>query len=118
MNHYLKTEFEKGTSVTNIYSNITGEELSQKVEQMLTQSGYKRTSASANPATYVKGNRVMRLLFGAFCKYFIFTVTIQMVQEGAKLTISSNTSGMSGGAIGMTQVKDEFKRIKQLSMHF
>jgi hypothetical protein len=112
MAHYLSTESSDGATVVNVYSGISAEDLAMKVSQKLTATGYSIKEGKPGDAVYEKGNRVMRILFGAFVKYFKFGVRVEDAGNGSlKVRVHKLTSGMSGGLIGVGQVKNELKRI-------
>ena len=99
----------------NIY-NITGctkEELDNKMNLFFTSEGYRLKSAEGEIRTYEKGNRVLRLLFGAFVKYHKQSVTIKSQNDRFSLLLMRDSTGMSGGLIGMNQVKKEFARLTE-----
>jgi len=59
------------------------------------QRGYKADGGVMGNAAYVRGNRTLRILFGAFVKYFNFTISVSDVMNGVlKVGIKKNTSGM------------------------
>jgi hypothetical protein len=94
--------------------NITGtnkEELENKLNLFFTSEGYKLKSAVGETHTYTKGNRVMRILFGAFVKYHKQSVIIKNEGELFSVMLHKDSTGMSGGLIGMNQVKKEFARL-------
>jgi hypothetical protein len=114
MPHFVNTELNDGATVLNVYSGITAEELASQVNKKLIASGYSLSQGNPSDAIYEKGNRVMRLLFGAFVKYFKFGVRIEDAGDGTfKVRVHKLTSGMSGGLIGIGQVKTELKRLAQ-----
>lgn len=94
--------------------NITGtskEELENKLNLFFTAEGYKLKSAEGETHTYTKGNRVMRILFGAFVKYHKQSVIIKNQGDLFSVMLHKDSTGMSGGLIGMNQVKKEFARL-------
>ncbi len=114
MPHFVSNELNDGATVLNVYSGVDAQTLAGLVNQKLVGSGYGILQGNPNDAIYEKGNRVMRLLFGAFVKYFKFGVRIEDAGDGQlKVRVHKLTSGMSGGLIGMGQVKTELKRIAQ-----
>ena len=56
----------------------------------------------------------MRILFGAFVKYFKFAVQAKEDNSDIKLRITKHSSGISGGLIGIGQVRKELKRLGEL----
>lgn len=116
MANFEKNEMMDGKMFVHTYSGIEKVELNTKVHNLFTSSGYKLIEGDNGNGVYEKGNRAMRILFGAFVKYFKFDVSIQ---DGAdnkpQLKVDKKTSGMSGGAIGVSQVKKELKRVAALA---
>lgn len=103
-------DFAKDRIIYNI-TGCTKEELDNKLNLFFTSEGYTLKSAEGETHTYTKGNRVLRLLFGAFVKYHKQSVSVK--NEGAlySVMLHKDSSGMSGGLIGMNQVKKEFARL-------
>ncbi|MEO7922637.1 MAG: hypothetical protein ABIR30_03105 [Chitinophagaceae bacterium] len=105
-----------------IVINITGctkDELDNKLNLFFTSEGYKLKSAENETRTYEKGNRVLRILFGAFVKYHKQSVAIKTDGQLYSLMLTKNSTGMSGGLIGMNQVKKEFARLSEaLKVYF
>lgn len=105
-------DFAKDRIIYNI-AGCTKEELDNKLNLFFTSEGYTLKSAEGETHTYTKGNRVLRLLFGAFVKYHKQSVSIK--NEGAlySVMLHKDSTGMSGGLIGMNQVKKEFARLSE-----
>lgn len=105
-------DFAKDRIVYNI-TGTTKEELENKLNLFFTSEGYTLKSQKEETYTYTKGNRVLRLLLGAFVKYHKQSVIIK--NEGALFSVMlhKDSSGMSGGLIGMNQVKKEFARLSE-----
>ncbi len=115
MNYFIKNESISKSNFIHIYSGITKEELDRKIDQLFLSSGYTMKDGQIGKATYVKGNRVLRLLLGAFIKYFKFDViTSSNSLSEIKMEVKKETSGMSGGLIGVSQVNTELKRLAQI----
>ena len=103
-------DFAKDRIVYNM-TGCTKEELDNKLNLFFTSQGYKVKKAEGESTTFEKGNRVLRLLLGAFVKYHKQTVTIKNEGELYSVMLHRDSSGMSGGLIGMNQVKNEFSRL-------
>jgi hypothetical protein len=88
-------------------------ELENKLNLFFISEGYTLKSGGEDIFTYTKGNRVMRLLFGAFVKYHKQSVTIKNEGAAFSLMLHKDSTGMSGGLIGMNQVKKEFARLSE-----
>ena len=96
--------------------NITGsskEALDNKLNLFFSSEGYSLKSTEGEIRTYEKGNRTLRILFGAFTKYHKQSVTVKQQGELYSLMLHRDSTGMSGGLIGMNQVKKEFHRLTQ-----
>ncbi|WP_029906258.1 hypothetical protein [Prevotella sp. 10(H)] len=108
---YFKEDIPNNDSkLIYIYQNITVTDMQKEVETLMLSLGYKHLGQGL----FEKGNRVMRLLFGAFCKYFKFRVYVDDYDKGeVKVTVSKDTTGLSGGAIGVNQVKNEFYKLSK-----
>lgn len=112
MGYFVKNLSNTNELTSNVYAGIQPMELAQKLDAMFKADGYILVEGQANNATYEKGNRVMRILFGAFVKYFKFNRTITLnPDQTITVNFAKQTSGMSGGLIGMNQVKNELIRI-------
>jgi hypothetical protein len=102
-----------------LYSGKSKDELAKKTKQIFINSGYQTVSEVLKNATYEKGNRMMRILFGAFSKYFKFKIEIKETEnDGLSLQLKRATTGMSGGVIGMKQVTKEIERLSALFQEF
>ena len=103
-------DFAKDLIIYNM-TGCTREELDNKLNLFFTSQGYKIKKATSESTTYEKGNRILRLILGAFVKYHKQTVTIKNEGELFSVMLHRDSSGMSGGVIGMNQVKKEFSRL-------
>ncbi len=105
-------DFAKDRVIYNITA-CTKEELENKLNLFFTSEGYTLKSSQGEVSAYTKGNRVMRILFGAFVKYHKQSVTIKNEGSLFSLMLHKDSTGMSGGVIGMNQVKKEFARLSE-----
>lgn len=94
--------FYKGTSVN---------ELADKVQTMFMNDKYKLESGTKIEGIYGTGNAILRILFGAFVKRYKFQIKIYEEGENVKLEFSKAMSGFSGGAIGVSKLNKEIKKI-------
>lgn len=108
---YFKEDIpNKDNKLIYIYKDITVVQMQNEVEMLMLSLGYKHLGQGL----FEKGSRTMRLLFGAFCKYFKFRVRVEDYNNGeVKVTVSKDTTGLSGGAIGVNQVKNEFYNLSR-----
>lgn len=109
MAHFLHNEASDSAFFQHRYSGIAPADLARQVEQAMYQLGYRQLSGPPENALYERGNRTMRILLGAFHKYFKFRVLILPDGNDVSVRIVRESSGMSGGLIGMNQVKNEFR---------
>jgi hypothetical protein len=116
MGYFIKNDVTTKSNFVHVYSGISKDELDKKIDQLLVSSGYTMKEGQIGHAVYAKGNRVMRILFGAFVKYFKFTIVTggSSDSDEIKLAVRQESSGMSGGLIGMNQVKNELIRLGQI----
>jgi len=114
MKHFVTNESTSNENFTHVYSGISKGDLDKKIDKLFLSSGYKMKEGQVGKASYVKGNRVLRILFGAFVKYFKFHIETTKNSDAVKVTVGKETSGMSGGVIGINQVKKELKHLASL----
>lgn len=119
MPYFHSIELQDKNSLVLIYEGTNETDVGASLDELFKVSGYTLKSGAASFGSYEKGNRTMRILLGAFVKYYKFQTEIGMNDnEQVRVTITKATSGMSGGAIGVGQVKTEFERIaKALKAH-
>lgn len=111
MLYFKEIKHESGEGFLYVYTGVTRADLERSVTETMTSLGYKHLGSGF----FEKGNRTMRLLFGAFCKYFKFQVSVDDTNpENLVLTISKSTTGISGGVIGYNQVKNELEYMKKV----
>jgi hypothetical protein len=94
-------------------SNGSKEELNQRLNTFFNSQGYGLKSSEGETLVYEKGSRTARILLGAFVKYHKQSVTIKTDRDQMQLMLHRDSTGMSGGLIGMSQVKKEFHRLTQ-----
>ena len=111
---FTKNEHYSNQIFVHQYSGVDPNQLANTANQVLTKDGYKLVEGQPGNATYEKGSRTMRLLFGAFVKYSKIHVASTTGEGVSKLTVDRKTSGMSGGLIGVNQVKKEMERVAGL----
>ncbi len=88
--------------------NITGctrEELENKINLFFQSEGYYPKPGTGEVKTYERGSRALRIILGAFSKYNKQSVTIKQDGEQFSVMLNRDSTGMSGGLIGMNQVK-------------
>jgi hypothetical protein len=74
-------------------------DLANKVHEFFISRNYKLKSGSPESGFYEHGNYVMRILFGAFVKYFKFQAFV--IPQGGQtvIQVQKGHSGMSGGVM-------------------
>lgn len=100
------------------FDNATKEELAAKVEKFLLGQGYKLEEGDVFNGKYGKGNKTLRILFGAFVKRFTWAVKVASNSELTQLVLSKNEKGYWGGAIGVHQVNKEYERLTNVIRDF
>ena len=105
-------ETDKGAVL--IFAQSKVEEVANTVKDFFTSQGYKLEEGTIQNGKYGIGNKVMRILFGAFVKRYQFNIDIAQEDENVKVTFSKSGSGVMGGAIGIMKFTKEMKRIRDL----
>lgn len=93
------------------FENTSEAEIASKINALFLKDGYTLEEGTELKGKYGKGSKVMRILFGAFVKRFAWEVTVSNEGGMVKATLYKETKGYAGGAIGVNQVKNEFKRL-------
>lgn len=111
MVYFKNAELDTGDGFIYIYSGIQQLELEKLLDAVMTQNEYRHLGQGV----YEKGNRTMRLLFGGFCKYYKFKLSIDSSDiENIKVRVLSYSSGLSGGLLGLNKVKRETNFLREL----
>lgn len=112
-------DFANDAMIYNI-TGITKAELENKLNLFFASQELPLKSDTGNEKAYQKGNKVMRVLFGVFVKYFRVTVSIKE-QDGlfsVRLLRDMNLV-MSGGLIGIKKSRDRFAQLSEaFKAHF
>lgn len=107
------TDFAKDRTLFSI-SGTTRPELENKLHLFFTSEGYIiKSEKEEGKKIYKKGNFVLRILFGAFAKYHQVLVVAQPTGDNYSVLVQRDASGISGGVIGMNQVRKEFARLTE-----
>lgn len=115
MAYFVKNSIVTPDTFAHVYAGISSDELCSKLDDQLISLGYKLIDGVKGNGTYEKGNRTMRILFGAFVKYFKFRFLVSKISDTeTEIQVVKQTSGFSGGAIGISQVKTELGRLSAL----
>lgn len=102
-------ETEQGAVLYFIDSSSN--EIAEKVKNMFISEGYKLESGTLKNAIYGIGNATLRILFGAFVKRYKFNIDISDRNELVCVEFKKGMSGLSGGLIGMSKLKNETSRV-------
>jgi hypothetical protein len=114
MSHFNRSESITSDLFVHIYNDIQAAELENAITANMLSCGYIKESSVNGVIMFEKGNRVMRLLFGAFVKYFKFRITIGTRSQNETFAeVKKESSGMSGGLVGMNQTKNELNRLAE-----
>lgn len=95
------------------FTNCTKEELDNKLNLFFTSEGYKYKGEDANGKSYTKGNKILRIILGAFWKYFKLFVAVKNEGNLFSVLVQKDASGFMGGAVGVMQVNKEFTRLTE-----
>lgn len=113
MKHFKSVQFSDKNRFEFIYENATVEEIGIAIEKTLSTDRYIIKEGALGDRTYTKGNRVLRLMLGAFYKYFEFNVDVKEQEDKTVMAaIRKSSTGVSGGMIGINQVNKELKRLE------
>lgn len=111
MGYFKSAEANTGEGFIYVYSNISQPKLEQLIDEAMTDFEYKHLGQGI----YEKGNRTMRILFGGFCKYYKFKLSVDASDpQNIKVRVLNGSSGMSGGALGVAKVRKEIDRLRHL----
>lgn len=112
MANYKLTNFqETQNGKTYSYEGTTVKELAGVINNFFLSQGYKLEEGSLENAIYGIGNKVMRILFGAFVKRYTFHIVVKEADANTIVEFSKGMSGVSGGVIGVTKLNNEYKRL-------
>ncbi len=109
MIRFISNEVQNSDNFIHVFQCDSDNELANAVSTVMVKRGYKLIEGTIISGVYEKGNRTMRLLFGAFSKYFKFNISVDVM----KVRFSSGTSGFSGGVIGIGQIRKESAEISE-----
>ncbi|PQL90331.1 hypothetical protein [Apibacter adventoris] len=114
MSYFVNNKLSSSSAFTHVYQCTSQSELENSIDIALRGQGYKKGESSKD-LIYIKGNRWVRLMLGAFHKYYKFKIVIRPEGESHfSVLVSSASTGMSGGIIGVGQIKDETKKLYNL----
>jgi hypothetical protein len=109
---FTRNEMTTSDMFLHVFNGISKEGLEQKINELLTGWGYKLKSSNNGLTIFEKGNHTVRILLGAFVKYS--KISVRVIATGPdelKCEVRSQSSGMSGGLIGINQMKAEIRSL-------
>lgn len=111
MNHFKGEDLVSSGRFVYVYSDIHPADLEQSVDATMKSLGYKHLGQGV----YQYGSFGLRLLLGGFYKYFKFKVTLDASDmDNIKVGLKKDSTGMSGGLLGVKKMNDEMKRLKNV----
>ena len=105
-------DFAKDRTIYNI-TNATAEELDNKLNLFFTSEGYTLLKEKSGEKVFKKGNKVLRYILGALVTYHQVLVATKSSGDMFSVMVQRDSSGFSGGVVGMNQVKKEFARLTE-----
>ena len=104
-------DFANDTMIFHI-TGCSREELENKLLLFFASENLQLKSYSPDEKTFQRGNKVMRVLFGVFVKYFKITVSIRQEKELYAVRLQRDMNlALSGGLAGVNASRKEFTRI-------
>jgi len=118
---YFKSKLKDFDNTKNFmkfaFEGTKPEELANNIHDFFVAEGYKLERGTKEKGVYGKGNKTMRLLFGAFVKRFAFQFEVMPDAEDASITrfefLKDSLNKISGGVIGYNQSNKEIKRLTE-----
>ncbi|ASS48769.1 MAG: hypothetical protein A3D31_06500 [Candidatus Fluviicola riflensis] len=109
---------ESNDNVTVAFNTTELEKIYKTLADQFQRDGYRMVSESGDTVTYERGTLTGRIFLGAFYKHFKWDVSV--VEKSGRVVVSINkqVSGMWGGLIGVSQVKNELWRLKNLMVNW
>ncbi len=100
----------EGKSHRFVVSGSSPEQVLQSADNILAELGYTPNNKNYQMGrSYIKGSRALRFLLGAFHKYNKIILHTSADDSNTAITVNNESTGMSGGLIGMNQINKEFK---------
>src|SRR5258706_8460576 len=106
-------DFSKDSIVYNI-TECSKEELDNKLNLFFSSEGFSRKSDTADKKTFQRGNKVLRIFFGVFVKYF--RIVLSLKSEGQLFSVRvvrEMNLALSGGLMGIAASRKEFSRLME-----
>lgn len=90
------------------------EEAAQKVSEIFSKMGYALEEGDSFKGAYGKGNKMMRMLFGAFVERFVFNFEVLVDVDKFFVQITKHSvSSISGGMLGASKYNKEFTKVQE-----
>jgi hypothetical protein len=106
-------DFAKDSIVYNI-TGCTREELENRLNLFFTSEKLLLKSDTPDQKVFQKGNKVMRILFGVFVKYFKIVVSVRQQDNLFSVRVLRDMNFiLSGGLAGIRSSHKEFERITE-----
>ncbi|NDV67664.1 hypothetical protein [Dysgonomonas sp. 25] len=111
MAYFIGEDLVSSERFVYVYSGLHPADLEQTVDATMKSLGYKHLGMGV----YQYGSFGLRLLLGGFYKYFKFKVTLDAEDmNNIRVGLKKESSGMSGGLLGVKRMNDEMKRLKNV----
>ncbi len=111
MAYFSGEELNSSDRFVYVYKNISQPEIERLVDSTMRSLGYKHLGRGV----YEYGSRTTRLLLGGFYKYFKFKVSLDASDPtGIKVGLNKESTGMSGGLLGVSKMNKETNRLKDI----
>jgi hypothetical protein len=112
-------DFSKDTVVFNI-TGCTQAELENKLNLFFASERFTRKSDTPTEKVLQRGNKVLRVLFGVFVKYFRLVVSIKSDGQLFSVRLHRDMNlALSGGMVGINSSRKEFNRLTEaFKAHF
>jgi hypothetical protein len=102
-----------------VFADGTAQDMADALATYFQRRGYKLEAGSPFAGSYGIGSNLMRVLFGAFAKRYVFNFTVQPQASGRMVTITKGISGAMGGVIGYRRMSKELEKVlAELRAHF
>lgn len=109
---------ESSDNVTVAFDTTDLEKIHRGLADQLQRDGYRTVAEFGDTVTYERGTLVGRIFLGAFYKHFKWDIRIVEKSGRVEVSINKQVSGMWGGLIGVSQVKNELWRLKNLMLNW
>ena len=106
-------DFSKDSVVYNI-TGCTKEELDNKLDLFFSSERFSRKSDTPTDKIFQRGNKVLRVLFGVFVKYFRIVVSVKSDGQLFSVRVLRDMNlVLSGGMVGIAASRKEFNRLME-----